>query len=575
MTKKFFYFFNKNQKKSLLLLFVFMFISTLLEMIGLGFIFSIVGVLNPSNIENNIFINKLITFWQLDNNEIISYLLLIFLLFYTFKIIFLTFYNWFESSFLYSYKEYLSSKVFREYLNQNFSYFYNRNSSELIRNLMTEVDQLLLYLISVLKLILEIVVVIGIFCVLAYVSFYFTIFITVTFLLVSSLYFFLIKEKLNTWGRQRQSNIQKRIQFMQEGFDGIKIIKLLGRENFFFNKFKVYNINLSKIAMKAHFFQTVPRLLFEFIGVSLLTISLFILYYSGKNLIEITQVLSVYVAASFRILPSVNRIISGMQYMKLSYPAMNVLYNELSNFKKEDTSSHKKFSFEKNISVDIKKFKYPDSKNFEISNVELNILKGQKIGIIGPSASGKSTIIEILTGISDRPLGSVTVDEKSIYSNIKGWQKLIGFVPQKIFILDESLRNNILFGLDKKEYNDEKIISLIKKLSLEKLLKRLPKGLDGNLGEEGINLSGGEIQRIGLCRALIYNPDVLFLDEATSSLDVDTESQILDELEIFKNKTIISIAHRINTLKNCDKIYRFDNGKIVDQGNFEKFRLQN
>ena len=188
MIKKFLYFFNKNQKKSLILLFIFMFISTLLEMVGLGFIFSIVGVLNPSNIENNIFINKLITFWQLDNNEIISYLLLTFLIFYTFKIIFLTFYNWFESKFLYSYKEYLSSKVFREYLNQNFSYFYNRNSSELIRNLMTEVDQLLLYLISVLKLILEIVVVIGIFCVLAYVSFYFTIFITVTFLLVSSLY---------------------------------------------------------------------------------------------------------------------------------------------------------------------------------------------------------------------------------------------------------------------------------------------------------------------------------------------------------------------------------------------------
>ena len=575
MIKKFLYFFNKHQKKSLLLLFIFMFISTLLEMIGLGFIFSIVGALSPSNIDNNIFINKLVAFWKLDKNEIISYLLLIFLLFYTFKIIFLTFYSGFESNFLYSYKEYLSSKIFREYLNQNFSYFYNRNSSELIRNLMTEVDQLLLYLISVLKLILEIVVVIGIFCVLAYVSFYFTIFITIIFLLASSLYFFLLKEKLNIWGKQRQSNIQKRIQFMQEGFDGIKIIKLLGRENFFFNKFKVYNINLSKIAMKGHFFQGVPRLLFEFIGISLLTISLFILYYSGKNLIEITQVLSVYVAASFRILPSINRIITGMQFMKLSYPAMDVLYNELNNFKKEDNSSYKKFSFEKNICVDIKKFKYPDSKNFEISNVKVNILKGQKIGIIGPSASGKSTIIEILTGISDKPLGSISVDEKSIYSNIKGWQKLIGFVPQKIFILDESLRNNILFGLDNKKYNDDKILSLIKKLSLEKLLKRLPKGLDGNLGEEGINLSGGEIQRIGLCRALIYNPDVLFLDEATSSLDVDTESQILDELEIFKNKTIISIAHRINTLKNCDKIYRFDNGKIVDQGNFEKFRVQN
>ena len=152
---------------------------------------------------------------------------------------------------------------------------------------------------------------------------------------------------------------------------------------------------------------------------------------------------------------------------------------------------------------------------------------------------------------------------------------MIGFVPQKIFILDESLRNNILFGLDSKKYNDEKVISVIKKLSLESLLKRIPDGLDGNLGEDGINLSGGEIQRIGLCRTLIHDPEILFLDEATSSLDVNTESQILNELQVFKEKTIISIAHRINTLKNCDKIYRFDNGKVVDEGDFNKFKMQN
>ncbi len=152
---------------------------------------------------------------------------------------------------------------------------------------------------------------------------------------------------------------------------------------------------------------------------------------------------------------------------------------------------------------------------------------------------------------------------------------MIGLVPQKIFILDESLRNNILFGLDNTKYTDEKIISVIKKFSLEGLLKRLPGGLDGNLGEEGVNLSGGEIQRIGLCRTLICDPEVIFLDEATSSLDVNTESQILNELKIFKEKTIISIAHRINTLKNCDKIYCFDNGKVVDEGNFDKFKIQN
>ena len=243
-----------------------------------------------------------------------------------------------------------------------------------------------------------------------------------------------------------------------------------------------------------------------------------------------------------------------------------MLYNELKSFKKEFQPSNENFSFNKNIFVDIKKFKYPNSKNFS---------KGKKIGIIGQTASGKSTIVEIVTGILEPTKGNIIVDEKSIFSNRNGWQRLIGFVPQKIFILDESLRNNILFGLDNKKYTDDQIISVIKKFSLESLLKRLSDGLDGNLGEEGINLSGGEIQRIGLCRALIYDPEVIFLDEATSSLDVNTESQILDELKIFKEKTIISIAHRINTLKNCDKIYRFDDGKVVDEGNFDKFKMQN
>tara|TARA_B110000116_G_scaffold267113_1_gene278953 strand:- start:1001 stop:2653 length:1653 start_codon:yes stop_codon:yes gene_type:complete len=549
-----------------------MFIATILEMVGLGFIFSIVGSMGSIEI-NNIFVNKFGALLSLNKSEILLYLLAFFLFFYVFKIIFLIFYNWFESNFLYTYKEFLSSNVFSKYLEQSVNYFYNRNSSEFIRNLITEVDQFTSYLNAFLKLAIELIVVAGIFCLLAYVNLKFTIFISVIFLSISCLYFFLVKEKLNSWGIQRQLNIQKRIQFMQEGFDGIKIIKLLGRENFFFNKFKIHNINLSKVSMKAHFFQGIPRLLFELIGIFFITSSLFILFYSGKNLIQITQILSLYVAASFRVLPSINRIVTNLQSMKLNYPAINVLYNELNNFKKEDKHNYGNFSFEKNIFIDIKKFKYSNSNNFEITDVKLDILKGKKIGIVGPSASGKSTIIEILTGIK-RSEGDIVVDGKSIFSNIRGWQRLIGFVPQKIFILDDSLRNNILFGLDNKKYPDSKIISMLKKISLENLLNRLTDGLNGNLGEEGINLSGGEIQRIGLCRALIYDPEILILDEATSSLDYVTESQILDELNLFKEKTIISIAHRINTLKNCDKIYALDKGKVVDEGNFDKFKIK-
>ncbi len=231
--KKFFYFFNKDQKRKLIILFSFMFVSTFFEMIGLGFIFSIVGALSPVTNNESLFINKLGSFFELEKTEIFTYFLLFFLLFYIIKIIFLTFYNWYESNFLYLYKEHLSAKLFKEYLNQDFDYFYNRNSSEFIRNLITEAGLFILYLTSILKLALELVVVVGIFIFLAYINLYFTTLISTVLLFFSFLYFFLLKEKLNSWGLQRQSNIQKQIQFMQEGFDGIRIIKLWEEKHFF------------------------------------------------------------------------------------------------------------------------------------------------------------------------------------------------------------------------------------------------------------------------------------------------------------------------------------------------------
>jgi len=218
---------------------------------------------------------------------------------------------------------------------------------------MTEVELFILYLVSILKAALEIIVAIGIFCLLAYVNLYFTILILIIILFFSFLYFFLFKEKLNAWAIQRQSNVQKRIQFMQEGFDGVKIIKLLGRENFFFDKFKIHNVNLSKINARTYFFQGVPRLLFELIGIFFITFSLFILYYSEKSLADIIQILTIYIAASFRVLPSASRIVSGLQHMKLSYPAVNLLYDELKSFKKDTQTSYEKFSFKKKESIQL------------------------------------------------------------------------------------------------------------------------------------------------------------------------------------------------------------------------------
>ena len=210
MIKKFLYFFDKKQKRALSLLLGFMFIATILEMLGLGFIFSILGALSSENLKSSLFIGKLSFFFNLDEVEIISYLLLAFLFFYIIKITFLIFYNWYESSFLYLYKEKLSSNVFKEYLNQNFSYFYDKNSSEFIRNLITEIDQFIIFLVNILRLALEIVVVVGIFCLLAYFNFYFTVLITLTFLFFSLLYFALFKKKIRYLGKTKTNTYEKK-----------------------------------------------------------------------------------------------------------------------------------------------------------------------------------------------------------------------------------------------------------------------------------------------------------------------------------------------------------------------------
>ena len=573
LNNKLFYFFDKKRKKNLFLLMFCMFIASIFELIGLSLIFPISGLaLDSSNTQSNFFINNLTSFFEISQEQVLNYALLLFFLFYFVKIFFLIWYMWFENKFIYSFKENLSSRLFEKYINQNFNFFHGRNSSEFLRNITFGVDHVAIYLMSALKLLLENLVLLAILGFLTYMNWLLTLVIVLTFFSLSAAYMFFFKDKLNTWGLLRQVNLQKRIQFMQEGFEGVKSIKLLGREIFFFNKFKKHNLDLSAISIKADFFKNIPRLLFELLGIAAIIVVFFVLFDNKKSSAEIIQMIAVYAVASFRILPSVNKILQSLQTMKFNYPSLDKIYFEFKSFKNEKINLLEKFSFKKNILVNIKNFKHRETSKFEMKDIRFTINKGQKIGIIGASGSGKSTLIDIMTGILQPNDGDVFVDGISIFSNLRGWQNLIGFVPQKIFILDDTLKKNILFGLDEKNCSDEKIYKLIKKMNLEILLNRLPDGLNGKLGEKGLNLSGGEIQRIGICRALIYDPEILFLDEATSALDTFTETQILNELSYFKEKTIVSIAHRINTLRNCDKVYSIDNGKIVDEGNFSKFK---
>lgn len=566
--------FEKKDKKKVLFLFILMGFASILELLSLGMILPISTLFISPGVENNQFINFVLKNFSLSRESLIYFLIFIFSFIYFFKIIFLVFISWYEQKFLNNFKFNLSNKFFKNYINKDYSFFIGKNTSEFLRNIMSEIDHLIRFYMSTLLVSLETIILTAIFIFLLFINPYVTVITFLIFLVVGTIYISFFKNNIKDWGYTRQSLEKKRIQFLQEGFGAVKEIKMMEREIFFYSKFFEQNLQLANISLKINFLNQLPRHILEFFAILTIVIIFIFLSKTTIQFSDTFSILALYLAAAFRIMPSSNRIMNNLQMIKFCYPAVEVLTKEAETFEIDLDKGKKKkeiLSFNSEISVDIKKFSYPNNKKFEVKNIFLKIPINKKIGIIGTSGSGKSTIVEIITGILKPNIGDLKVDGKSIHEEENNWKNKVAYIPQKIFILDDTLKNNILFGAQNKDYDDKYIIELLKKTNLYDLFKRLPSGLKHNLGEKGLNLSGGEIQRVGIARALVGDPQIIILDEATSSLDTFTENNILEEIYKLKNKTIISVAHRIGTLKKSDIIYRVENGEIIDSGNFEKF----
>ena len=569
MIKKIISLLSSTQKKSAILLVFMMFISSLLEVLGLGLIIVIMDFLLGSVDSNNSFIIKIIGNYLPDNANSILIILSIFFVVFFFKIVLLIYLSWFESNFVAKFKERLSNTLFDNFLKRQAYQILKKNSSEYLRNFTTEIDLIGVFYYSALKLTLEITLLIILFVFLVNFDIISSIASISVLSILSLVYFFIVKKFITSWGKKRLYSQKKKVQFVSESFSAIKYIKILARENFFFQKFKLQNRELAKVGFKMAFTNTLPRFILEFFLFVSVLIILTILFKLNYAYEEIIKVISVYIVVSIRLIPACNKILTSVQSIKFAKPAFDNIYNELKTPVVKLDLNYKKIEFKNNILIKFKKFSYNERKVALLKNVSLKIIKKDKIGIIGSSGSGKSTLIDIICGFIKINNGDITIDKNSIYKNLPGWQKIIGYIPQKIVILNDTLRNNILFGLEKSKYSDELIRDVIKKVNLKKLYSKLPKGLDEKISEAGFNISGGEIQRIGIARALINNPELILLDESTSALDTFTENQILKEINYLK-KTIIFVSHRTNTLKYCNKIYRLNGGELKHYGNFNK-----
>ena len=555
--------FDYNLKLKFLVLIFFMIIASFLELMGLGLV---ILILNSFLGLNNSFLETINNYAKHFLESEINFEQIIYLIFilFTSKLFILIFVAWIESDFIASFREKISNKLYKNFLNRDVKKLLSKNSAEYIRNFTEEIPQSVVFITSCVRIILDAIIIVTFLIFLMYFNITITASVYIFFTLLGFIYFSLVKNNLLKWASISLENRKKKIQFVSESFAAIKSIKIFSRENFFFDRFKYQIQSISRILFKVAFLAELPRNFFEYIlFVSILFLFFYLIQnqYSNENII---QLLSIYTIAAFRLVPILNRFLGHMQKFKHSYPSIKklVIENEQKIILKKNKAI--KINFKKNIILNIKKFYFNKSENLLLKNVTIDIKKNSHIGIIGDSGSGKSTIIDILCGFQHNKYSQLKVDGIDVFKSgdLNNWQNLLGYVPQNIVILNQSLRENILFGADKNIFNDKILRNLIKKVELEKFITKSKSGLSQILRQDGQNISGGEKQRIGIARALINDPELLILDEATSGLDFETENNILKTIKKLK-KTSITVSHRLNALKDCDKVYIIKNKEIV------------
>ena len=562
--------FNKKEKRNLSFLYFLMIINSILEVFAIGLIIPLIQLIISNDNINSELINSIANYFEISGYDFLKIIIMIYLLFQIFKTFYSIFYIWFENSYIYEFKKKLSSKLLYTYLFQDYLFFLKNHSAKLMRNITYCVDSAVLYLFQFLKLSLDIIIALFIFIFLLFYNFKVTIILSLFFLIISLVYSFTLKNKLLEMGFKKREIARNRLQFFQESIENFKWIKISSKEDYFYEKFDETNDRGAKISSYSEFLKLIPKPLLELSAIFLFLSFLFYYILTNENInLIIFEILAVYLVAALRLLPAISRMLSAIQQLKISYPDVLKMIEELSLKVSLKPVINHDLKFKKEINLNIDKFFYEGKNKFNLKNIKLTIKKNDKIGLVGESGSGKSSILDILLGIIPLEEGSVMVDENKIdKTNLNSWHNKITYVPQKINIIEDTILNNILFGLNLNDKTLKKINHLIKLTNLEGFINSKDQGIHSMISEKGSNISGGELQRIAFCRALIRDPEILILDEPTSALDANNEKLFTSILAKLDNKTIIHVAHKMSSLKYCDKVYQLKNNKLQIYENF-------
>ena len=544
------------------------------EIVGISAFIPLSSILIGENIPISIpFIDGLfLNFSNKDNSNSIIFFTIFFSVIIILKNFFLIFSNWFSHKNLQNLSKRVSQDLFKNYLLAPYFFHTKNNSSTLLYNCTDATEVFKEASGHLINLLSEILVLTGVSIFLLYFEPKGFLISSAIMFVIGTIYFRINKNRLFELGKKIELNEKEKIKNLMQGLGGIKIIKVLKKEKNFLKEFNRYNIQTNFYRFLSNFITSLPRFILEIIVVIIATISLIFLSLKDISGAEIFLKASVFGFAAFRLLPSLNRIIGSYERFRVCKFQINTVYTQMNfqHFSKFDLKKESNFTqIDEFKSLKLKNiyFKFEEDQKDILIDVNLEIVKGEYLGIIGKTGSGKSTLVDLIIGLLKPRSGKIKVNDINI-NNINNWEKKIGYIPQFIYLTDDSLKKNIALGVEESEIEEDQILKSIKEADLTNFVKNLDKRANDILGERGIKISGGEMQRIGLARAIYNNPDLLIFDEFTSSLDYKTEEAILDNIKKYKRKkTIIIISHKLSTLKDCDRIIEVVNGSIKEKIN--------
>lgn len=590
------YIFDKKRKVQSVLLCIGLFIGALFELIGVSLITGLVSLIgSPSKIHENDFMQYVYNLFNMNSDrQFFLFIVIGLILLYLIKNVFLVSIYYALYSFIYNNQLRLSGRLVDCYLKKPYTYHLDTNSGDMIRNIMLDSERFFQMILCIFQVLAEslIAILLSVYLLIA------DPFITVSVVLIlgvfSLVYVVVFKGKAKKYGKINQFYDGKMHQAILQALGAVKDIKILKREKYFSDVYVDFGKKKLDAVRDNNILGQLPKYLIETICISaVIVLLMFKVGAEGVN--SMLPQLAAFAVAAFKLLPSVSKINNYVNLILFLKPSVDLIYQDIketedmvegddssayfaigkevlsnlssdSNVENSNTDDVIKPDIDSTGEITISNlaYRYPNTDKDVLKDVNLNIPLGKSIGLVGPSGSGKSTLADIILGILTPTEGNVYYNGMDVHKNPEKWAKKLSYIPQAIYLADETVRNNIAFGIDDDSIDDNRVLEALREAKLDEFVESLDDGLNSMVGERGVRISGGQRQRIGIARALYDNPEILVLDEATSALDNNTESEVMEEIDALSGKkTLIIIAHRLSTLKNCDLIYRVEGGKVT------------